>query len=142
MKAGDRAARQPSRLAPSIRKATQSLHLAPPNALEAHPAGHPSVCTARLTSCAAGPIHLDQNQCLANLTWMRSTGTPLVSGRKNLQGGRQAGRWGGGRQAGQRVGRGGGLATAAGHQHDLVLWHWQADAAGGLRRDWRGSLTK
>ena len=28
------------------------------------------------TSAAAGPIHLPQNQCLANLTWMRSTGTP------------------------------------------------------------------
>jgi hypothetical protein len=34
-----------------------------------------------LTSCAAGPIHLRQNQCLANLTWIRSTGTFLVSGR-------------------------------------------------------------
>ena len=41
-----------------------------------HPAHRP-------TSAAAGPIHLLQNQCLANLTWMRSTGTPWGGGGGN-----------------------------------------------------------
>lgn len=36
---------------------------------------HAMIAGAR-TCAAAGPIHLPQNQCLANFTWMRSTGTP------------------------------------------------------------------
>ena len=41
----------------------------------------PACPAHRPTSAAAGPIHLPQNQCLANLTWMRSTGTPCREGK-------------------------------------------------------------